>query len=197
MSTRAKYEHLLLHHSTFQHRVGSLYEKNPSLKHNTLIQSIARELQRVLATCRTSPFDKTVPEPVFGPPALFCFPFVLPSLPLSPLVLVLVSPMVFPPNVSEPLFLPDKNLLVVPPFISSPFLFCSDLSKLFFHYSCSFCTNSDFSLSQLSGWMLSPCNRLLCPISWYFLVAQVRRCPLQSQCLHLLHPVAKLRYWSL
>ena len=83
----------------------------PLLKHNALIRSIARELQRVLAACCVSSFDKTVPEPIFGPPALFHFPSVSPSLPLSPPVLVLVSPAVFPPNMTELLFLPNKNLV--------------------------------------------------------------------------------------
>ena len=135
MSTCTKYEHLLLHRSALQHRIGSLYEQNPSLKCNALIQSIARELQRVSATCHTSPFDKTIPKPIFGPLVLFRFLSVSPSPPPSPPVPVLVSPMVFPPDAAEPLF-PDDNLLVAPPFISSPSLFCTDLSELSFYYSC-------------------------------------------------------------
>jgi len=147
MSTRAEYEHLLLHRSALQHRVGGLYEENPGPKRNALIQSITRELQQVLAACHASPFDKTVPEPVFGPPALFRFPFVSPSPPPSPPVPVLVSPAVFPPGAAELLFLPDNNLLVGPPFISSLSLFCTDLSKfIFLLFSHSF-TNSGFSLS--------------------------------------------------
>ena len=132
MSTRAEYEHLLLHHSALQHCVGSLYEENPGPEHNVLIQSIARELQWVSTTCCMFSFNKTVPKPVFGPLVLFCFPSVSPFPPLSPPVLVLVSPAVFPPTVAELLFLPDDNLLVVPLFISSPSLFCSDLGELLF-----------------------------------------------------------------
>ena len=146
MSTCAEYEHLLLHRSALQHRVGSLYEENPGPKHDTLIQSIARELQRVLAACRASPFDKTVPEPVFGPPALFRFPSVSPSPLPSPLVPVLVSPAVFPPDMAELLFLPDNNLLVGPPFISSPSLFCTDLGEIIFLLFLYSFTNSGFSL---------------------------------------------------
>jgi len=144
MSICAEYKRLLLHRSVLQHRVGGLYEENPGPEHDALIQSIARELQRVLAACRASPFDKTVPEPVFGPPALFRFPSVSPSPPPSPPVPVLVSPAVFPPDAAKPLFLPDDNLLVGPPFISSPSLFCTDLGKfvsLLFFYSF---TNSGF-----------------------------------------------------
>ena len=138
MSTRAEYKHLLLHCSVLQHCIGSLYEKNPSPKRDVLIQSIARELQQVSATCCASPFDKTISEPIFGPSALFRFPSVSPSLSLSPPVPVLVLPAVFSPNASEPLFLPDNNLLVVPSFISSPSLFCSNFGELFLYYSCSF-----------------------------------------------------------
>ena len=129
MSTRTEYEHLLLHRSTLQHYIGSLYEENPGPKRDALIQSIARELQQVSATCRASPFDKTIPEPIFGPPVLFRFPSVSPLPPLSPLVPVLVSPAVFPPDAAELLFLPDDNLLVASPFISSPSLFCTELSE--------------------------------------------------------------------
>ena len=146
MFIRAEYKHLLLHRSTLQHRVGGLYEENPSPEHDALIQSIARKLQWILTTYRASSFDKTVPEPIFGPPALFRFLFVLPLPPSSPLVPVLVSPAVFSPDMAEPLFLPDDNLLVGPPFISSLFLFCTDLGKfvsLLFFYSF---TNSGFSL---------------------------------------------------
>ena len=164
MSTRAEYKHLLLHRAALQHRVGGLYEENPGPERDALIQSIARELQRVLAACRASPFDKTVLEPVFGPPALFHFPSVSPLPPPSPPVPVLVFPAVFPPNAAEPLFLPDDNLLVGPPFISSPSLFCTDLGKfvsLIFFYSF---TNSGFSLFQSFGWTTSPCHHPLCPI---------------------------------
>ena len=136
MSICAKYKQLLLHCSVLQHCVRSLYEENSSPKHNTLIQSIARELQWVSAACHTSPFDKTIPKPVFGPVVLFCYPSVLSSLPLSPPVVVLVSPVVFPPNAAELLFFPNDNLLVVPPFISSLSLFCSDLGELSLYYSC-------------------------------------------------------------
>ena len=166
MSTCTEYKHLLLHRSALQHWVGGLYEENPGPERDALIQSIARELQRVLATCRASPFDKTIPKPVFGPPVLFCFPSVLPLLPPSPPVLVLVSPAVFPPDMAEPLFLPDDNLLVGPPFISSPSLFCTDLGKfvsLLFFYSF---TSSGFSLFQPFGWTISPCHCPLCPIFW-------------------------------
>ena len=164
MSTRTEYERLLLHRSALQHRVGGLYEENPGPERDALIQSIARELQRVLAACCASPFDKTVPEPVFGPPALFHFPFVSPSPPPSPPVPVLVFPAVFPPDTAAPLFLPDDNLLVGPPFISSPSLFCTDLGKfvsLLFFYPF---TNSGFSLFQPFGWTASLCHRLLCLI---------------------------------
>jgi len=146
MSTRAEYKYLLLHHSALQHQAGSLYEENPGPKRDALIQSIARKLQRVLAACRASPFDKTIPEPVFGPPALFRFPSVLPSSPPSPPVPVLVSPAVFPPDAAELLFLSDDNLLVSPPFISSPSLFCTDLGEIIFLLFLHFFTNSGFSL---------------------------------------------------
>ena len=82
-----------------------------------------------------SPFDKTIPEPAFGPLALFCFLLVSSSFSSSSsLVLFLVSFAVFPPNAPELLFLSNDNLLVVLPFISSPSLFCFDLGKISFSY---------------------------------------------------------------
>ena len=166
MSTCTEYKHLLLHRSVLQHRVGSLYEENSGPECDVLIQSITRELQRVLAACRASPFDKTVPEPIFGPPALFHFPSVSPLPPPSPPVLVLVSPMVFPPDAAEPLFLPDDNLLVGSPFIFSPSLFCTDLSEFIFLLFLHSFTNSGFFLFQPFGWTTSPCHHLHCPIFW-------------------------------
>ena len=165
MSTHAKYEHLLLHCSILQYHVGSLYEENPGLEHDALIQSITRELQWVLAACRVFPFDKTVPKSIFGPPVLFRFSSVLPSPPLSPPAPVLVSLVVFPPNAAELLFLPDNNLLVMPPFISSPSLFCSDLGGLSFYYSCIPLLILFFlNFSHSVGWR----PRTTALLAWYF-----------------------------